>query len=69
MDSGTTLRNILLSEGRTQAWLARVTGIARADLNRMVNRGMHPTHDEAEAICRALGRQVSEVFPDLECAA
>jgi len=71
MDSRTTLKHILLSEGRTQAWLARVTGIDPADLSRIANRGMHPTEDEAKRIAAELGRQVDEVFPELtdECAA
>jgi len=72
MDSRTPLKRILESEGRKQTWLARTTGIAKADVNRIANRGMHPTEDEAQRIAAALGRQVCEVFPDLfpdECAA
>jgi len=68
----TALKRILMDEGRRQTWLAEVTGIERSDLNRMVNRGMEPTREEATAIAAALGRTVDEVFPGLcndECAA
>jgi len=72
MTRHTALKRILLSEGRTQAWLARVTEISQADMSRIANRGMEPTRGEAERIARELGRTVDEVFPDLcndECAA
>lgn len=69
MDSRTPLKRILEDEGRRQSWLARITGIDQADISRMANRGMHPSQDEAQRIAAALGRQVSELWPDLECAA
>lgn len=66
----TRLAQILGSEGRTQAWLARVAEIdgGRQRVNLIVH-GLIPTEDEAARIAGALGRELDEVFGPMEQAA
>jgi transcriptional regulator with XRE-family HTH domain len=62
----TRLKQILLAEGRSQSWLARTVGVDRTLVNRYVH-GIHlPERATQEAIAHALGRTVSDVFPDTE---
>lgn len=61
----TPLAKILDAEGRKQSWLSRQTGIDPSRLNHIVH-GLHAAQDEAQAIADALGRQVSELWPDDE---
>lgn len=59
----TELKRILISEGRTQSWLSRTTGVDRSQINRYVH-GIHdPDSRIKEAIASALGRPVGDVFP------
>jgi DNA-binding XRE family transcriptional regulator len=53
------------SEGRRFTWLAREAGKSRQTIYNVAN-GLHPTLTTAEAIAKALGREVEDVFPDIE---
>lgn len=65
----TELKRILLSEGRSQSWLSRTTGVDRSQINRYVH-GIHdPDLRIKKAIAEALGRTVEDVFPASEIAA
>lgn len=57
----TDLQRILFDEGRRQTWLAKRAGIHPTTLSLIVNGRLHPTHDQAEAIARVLGRTVDEL--------
>jgi hypothetical protein len=57
----TPLKRHLREEGRRQDWLAEHTGIHSADISRIVNRGMDPGKDGADAILRVL----RQTRPDL----
>jgi len=64
IDHPTRLAEILRSEGRTVAWLARQTGFTRQWVSRVVNG--HDIAGEATraSVATALGRTVEDVFPD-----
>ena len=67
----TRLGEILETEGRTQAWLARATKIQPSQISGIVN-GHRGDLDKRTAIATALGRTVEDVFgdrPDLAEAA
>lgn len=59
----TRLGQILEEEGRYQTWLAEKVGISRATLNRYV-KGLHVPDDKRALIAEALGREISDVFPE-----
>lgn len=61
----TGLKDVLVSEGRRQSWLARTIGKDQAEVSRYVNRGLLPDADTRAAIAKALGREVSELWPNL----
>lgn len=65
MERMTPFKRVLRDEGRRQDWLAERTGISQADISRMAVRGMRPTEDQAQRIAEALGRDLSELFPEL----
>lgn len=59
----TPLKNVLREEGRRQDWLAEQVGADVYQVSRWV-RGVHvPIETTRQAIARALGRHVEEVFP------
>ena len=62
MDKRTALRSLLTAVGRNQQWLADTTGIQKADISRMANRGMHPTQDEALLIADAFRSAIAELW-------
>ncbi len=65
----TPLKRILQDEGRRQAWLAERAGLDQATLSRIVTGRLVPTDREREAIAKALGRDVDELWPEAEVAA
>jgi lambda repressor-like predicted transcriptional regulator len=52
-------------EGRRQTWLAARIGKHESEVSRYINRGLIPDEDTRQAIADALGRQPSELWPDL----
>lgn len=62
MQQVTPLKRILLSEGRSQSWLAREIGMSTTKICLIVN-GLHADEDTRREICRLLGRDEGEVFP------
>lgn len=62
------LQRILLEEGRKQSWLAERTGIDGASLSHYVN-GLHVPDDKRALIAVALGREMSDLFPEDSAAA
>jgi lambda repressor-like predicted transcriptional regulator len=58
----TALKRVLLAEGRKQSWLAGQAGIREDQLSRIVN-GLHCDPSTREAIAKALGRSVDELWP------
>lgn len=59
----TELKRILVSEGRTQSWLSRTTGVDRSQINRYVHGIHRPDLPTRQLIADALGRQECDVFP------
>lgn len=51
------------SEGRRFTWLAQRTGLSRQTVYNVAN-GLHATDATAAAISEALGREISDVFPE-----
>jgi transcriptional regulator with XRE-family HTH domain len=64
----TRLERLLFEEFRSQAALARALGMDRRRMHLVVH-GIRPTEDEAKAIAEALGREISELWPESEVAA
>lgn len=60
----TRLGEILDSEGRSQAWLARQVGVTRQTISQHV-KGLHVPDDRRAQIAAALGRDVADVFPEM----
>lgn len=59
----TRLAEIMESEGRRFTWLAQRTGLSRQTVYNVAN-GLHATDATAAAISEALGREISDVFPE-----
>ncbi len=64
----TPLGRILREEGRRQSWLAERVGVDQATMSRYVH-GLHIPDDKRRAIAEALGREISELWPESEVAA
>jgi predicted transcriptional regulator len=60
----TRLKEILDSEGRSQAWLARHLGVTRSMVCEWANRERPIAQGWHEDIAKALGRTVADVFPE-----
>lgn len=52
----------------TQEGLAAESGVSAAQISRIVN-GLHPTDANRDAIAAALGRTVTELWPDNSASA
>jgi transcriptional regulator with XRE-family HTH domain len=63
----TPLRLAIAQSGLTQREVADAAGLHESRLSRIVN-GLHCDEATREAIARALGRHVDEVFPPAEAA-
>jgi lambda repressor-like predicted transcriptional regulator len=61
----TPLKRIMLDEGRRQSWLASTIGKDQSEVSRIVNRGLVPDEEIRLAIASALGREPSELWPEL----
>jgi transcriptional regulator with XRE-family HTH domain len=61
------LKVAIVESGRTQRSIAAEVGLREDHLSRIVN-GLHADEATCEAIARALGRHVDEVFPPAEAA-
>ena len=60
----TMLINLLAEKGLTQATLAEKTGLSRAGVNKMLNRGTRPRLDTLGKLARVLGVKPSELLQD-----
>lgn len=58
----TPLGRIMRTEGRKQRWLADQVGVSESHMSYVI-KGAQVSDDLAQAIAKALGRQVDEVFP------
>lgn len=56
-------------EGRRQSWLARRIGKDQSEVSRYIRRGMLPDEETRAAIAEALGREVSDLWPEPELKA
>jgi hypothetical protein len=62
----TRLKQILETEGRTQAWLAKQVGCTRSMVCEWANDSRTCTERWHTPVALALGRNVSDVFPQSE---
>jgi len=66
MKIGKSLRRIRKEKGMTLEELASKSGVALATLSRMENDKMTGTLDSHNAICRALGASIAELYREIE---
>lgn len=64
----TPLRLAIVHSGRTQRDVAGEAGISEGHLSRIVN-GLHTDDATQEAIARAIGKTVAELWPNERVAA
>jgi transcriptional regulator with XRE-family HTH domain len=62
----TTMKDIRQARRWSQRRLARWADISEADASRIETGRMRPYPGQARRIARALGKDVNELFPDLE---
>jgi len=68
MRKPTALKIAIVMSGRHQKEIAAEVGIDQGALSRIVN-GLHPSLSTRQSIAEALGRDVTELWPDLNAEA
>lgn len=60
-----TLKVAIVQSGQAQVEIAKAARMHESKLSKIVNGHLLPTEDEAALIAAAIGRQVSELFPEV----